>query len=94
LINNKLIWECYNNRVSEHLEVKRTENLIWKDAILVIWEIELWNTSLSVIYVEEIRFKSKQYNEVMWIDALNKLWKSVTINFIIKLSLLKNSAWK
>jgi hypothetical protein len=30
LMNNELIWECYNNRVSEHLEVKWTENLIKK----------------------------------------------------------------
>jgi hypothetical protein len=28
LMNDKLIWECYNNRTDEHLEVKWTENLV------------------------------------------------------------------
>jgi len=28
-----------------------------KDAVLIILEIELWSTSLSVSHVEEIRFR-------------------------------------
>jgi hypothetical protein len=28
LIDEKLIQECYNSKIDEHLEVKRTENLI------------------------------------------------------------------
>jgi len=28
LTDEELIWVCHNNRVSEHLEVKRTENLV------------------------------------------------------------------
>jgi len=38
--------------------------------------------------------RNKKYNEVIWIDMLSKLWKSVTMNFIIKLSSLKDSAWE
>jgi len=29
LMNDKLIQKCYNSWADEHLEVKKTENLIW-----------------------------------------------------------------
>jgi len=38
--------------------------------------------------------RNKWYDEVTWIDTLNRLWKSVTMNFIMKLSSSKNSAWE
>jgi hypothetical protein len=30
LMNDKLIWECHNDRVSEHFEVKKIKNLVWR----------------------------------------------------------------
>ncbi len=38
--------------------------------------------------------RDKYYDEVTWLNALNVLWESVIMNFIIKLLKFKNSAWE
>ncbi len=38
--------------------------------------------------------RDKKYNKVTWIDTLSRSWKSTIMNFIMKLSSLKNSAWE
>jgi hypothetical protein len=38
--------------------------------------------------------KNKQYNEITQISALSKLWELIIMNFVMKLSSLKNSAWE
>ncbi len=37
--------------------------------------------------------RDKWYDEVTWIDVLSRSWKSITMNFITKLSSSKDSAW-
>ncbi len=38
--------------------------------------------------------RDKCYNRVTWLNILNVLWESVIMNFIMKLSKFKNSAWE
>jgi len=95
LMNNELIQECHDSWVDEHLEVKKTKNLIRQRCNIS----DLRNQVMKYIVRCELCWKNKiqrnkQYNEVIWIDVLSESWKSVTINFIIKLSSLKNSTWE
>jgi len=95
LMNNKLIQKCHNSWADEHLEVKRTENLVWwRHSIsdLRNWVMK-YITKCESCWKHKIQ-RNKQYDEVTQIDMLSKSWKSVIMNFIMKLSSLKNSAWE
>jgi len=95
LMNDELIQKCHDSWADEHLEVKRTENLVrWKHNIS---DLRNW-VMKYIIRCESCQKnkiqRNKQYNEVIQIDVLSKSWKSVTMNFIMKLSSSKNSTWE
>jgi len=94
LTDEELIWVCHDNRVREHLEVKRTENLIRRRCN--ISDLKDWITEYIVrcnsCHRNKIQ-RNKRYDEVTQLDALNVSWESVTMNFIMKLSTSKDSAW-
>ena len=95
LMNNKLIQKCHDSWADEHLRVKRTENLIWWRCN--ISDLRNWVTKYIIkcelCWRNKIQ-RDKQYNKITWIDVLSRSWKSVTMNFITKLSSSKNLAWR
>jgi len=94
LTDEELIQVCHNNRVNEHLEVKRTEDLIQRRhniSNLRDWIIK-YIIRCNSCHKNKIQ-RDKEYDKVTWLDALNAPWESVTMNFITKLPTLKDSAW-
>ncbi len=94
LTNEELIWVCHNSRADEHLEVKRTENLIQRRHN--ISDLRDWITEYIVrcnsCHRNKIQ-RNKRYDRVTQLDTLNAPWESVTMNFITKLSTSKDLAW-
>ncbi len=94
LTDEELIWVCHNGRANEHLEVKRTEDLIQRRRN--ISDLKDWITEYIIRCDSCCRNKiqrDKRYDEVTWLDAPDAPWKSVTMNFITKLLTSKDSAW-
>jgi len=94
LTDEELIWVCYDSKVDEHLEIKRTENLVWRRCN--ISDLKNWITEYIVKCDSCCRNKiqrDKKYNEITWLSASDALWKSVTMNFITKLLMSKDLAW-
>jgi len=94
LMNEELIQVCHNNKVDEHLEVKRTENLIQRRHNIsnLKDQITEYIIRCNSCCRNKIQ-RDKRYDEVTQLDALNASWESVTMNFITKLLTLKDSAW-
>ncbi len=94
LTDEELIQICHNGRADEHLEVKRTEDLIQRRNN--ISDLKDWITEYIIKCDSCCRNKiqrDKRYNRVTQLDALNASWESVIMNFIMKLSTSKNLAW-
>jgi len=95
LTDKELIQVCHDSRVDEHLEVKRTENLIQRRCN--ISDLRNWITEYIARCDSCCRNKiqrDKRYDRVTWLNTLNVPWESVTMNFIMKLLTSKNSAWE
>ncbi len=95
LMNEELIQVCHNDRVNKHLEVKRTENLVWRRHNIsnLKDQITKYIIKCNLCCRNKIQ-KDKRYDEVTQLNTSNALWKSVTMNFITKLLTSKNSAWR
>jgi len=94
LTDNELIQECHDSQAGGHLEVKRTENLVrWRRNIsdLRSWVMK-YIARCESCWKNKIQ-RDKRYDEVTQIGALSRPWESVTMNFIMKLSPSKDSAW-
>ncbi len=94
LTNEELIWICHNGRASEHLEVKRTEDLIQRRHN--ISDLRNWITKYIVRCNSCCRNKiqrDKRYDRVTQLNASDAPWESVTMDFIMKLLTSKNLAW-
>jgi len=94
LTDEELIQVCHNSRVSEHLEVKRTEDLVQRRCNIsdLKNQITEYIVRCDLCCRNKIQ-RDKRYDEVTQLNAPNALWKSVTMNFITKLLTLKNLAW-
>jgi len=94
LTDEELIQVCHDNRIDEHLEVKRTENLIQRRHNISNLKDQITEYIIRCDSCCRNKIqRNKRYDRVMQLDALNAPWKSVTMNFITKLSTLKDSAW-
>jgi len=95
LTDEELIWVCHDSKADEHLEVKRTENLVQRRHN--ISDLRDWITEYIIrcnsCHRNKIQ-RDKRYDEVTQLNASNAPWKSVTMNFIMKLSTSKNPAWE
>jgi hypothetical protein len=91
LTDEELIQVCHNSRADEHLEVKRTEDLIQRSTISATLEIESLSTS-DAIHVTETRFREIKDMMSNTTRHTECAMKSVTMNFITKLLTSKNSA--
>jgi len=94
LTDEELIQVCHNGRASEHLEVKRTEDLIQRRHN--VSDLRDWITEYIVRCNSCRRNKiqrDKRYDRVTQLDASNAPWESVTMNFITKLLTSKDLAW-
>jgi len=94
LTDKELIWVCHNSRVNEHLEIKRTEDLIWRRhnvSDLKDWIIK-YIVRCDSCHRNKIQ-RDKRYDEITQLDTPDTSWKSITMNFITKLLMSKNSAW-
>jgi len=95
LTDDKLIRMCHNSWAGEHLEVKCTEDLVQRRCN--IDDLCNWITEYIVrcdsCWHNKIQ-RDKHYNEITWLNALNVLWESVIIDFIMKLLKFKDSAWE
>jgi len=93
LMNKELIQVCHDNRANEHLEVKRTEDLIQRRHNIsnLKDQITEYIIRCDLCCKNKIQ-RDKRYNRVTQLDTLNASWKSVTMNFITKLLTSKDLA--
>ncbi len=94
LTDEELIWVCHDDRADEHLEVKRTEDLIQRRCNIsdLKDQITEYIIKCNSCCRNKIQ-RDKRYDEVTWLNALNAPWESITMNFITKLPTLKDSTW-
>ena len=93
LMNDELIKVCYDSRADRHLEVKCTEDFVWRKCNiddLCNW-IMKYIVRCNSCWYNKIQ-RDKHYNKITQLNALNAFWESVIMNFIIKLLKFKNSA--
>jgi len=95
LTNKETIQVCPNSRADEHLEVKRTEDLIQRRHNIsdLKNQITEYIIRCNSCHRNKIQ-RDKRYDRVTQLNTLNASWESVTMNFITKLSTLKDSAWR
>ncbi len=94
LTDEELIWVCHNSKANEHLEVKRIKNLIQRrhDISNLRDQIIKYIIRCNSCHRNKIQ-RDKRYDRVTQLNTLNVLWESITMNFITKLSTLKDLAW-
>jgi len=94
LTDEELIQVCHNDRASEHLEVKRTEDLIQRRHNIsdLRDQITEYIVRCNSCHRNKIQ-RDKRYDKVTQLNTLNAPWESVIMNFITKLPTSKNSAW-
>ncbi len=94
LTDEELIWVCHDDRADEHLEVKRTEDLIQRRHNIsnLKDQITEYIIKCNSCCRNKIQ-RDKRYDRITWLNAPNAPWESVTMNFITKLSTSKNPAW-
>jgi len=94
LMNEELIQVCHDSRADEHLEVKRTEDLIQRRHNIsnLKDQITEYIVRCNSCCRNKIQ-RDKRYDRVTQLNTLNASWKSITMNFITKLPTSKNSAW-
>jgi len=94
LTDEELIQVCHNNKADEHLEVKRTENLIQRrhNVSDLKDQITEYIIKCNSCHRNKIQ-RNKRYDEVTQLNTSNAPWESVTMNFITKLLTSKNLAW-
>jgi len=94
LMDEELIQVCHDDRADEHLEVKRTEDLVQRRRN--VSDLRDWITEYIIkcnsCHRNKIQ-RDKRYDRVTQLDALDAPWESVTMNFITKLSTSKDPAW-
>jgi len=94
LTDEEMIQVCHNSRASEHLRVKRTEDLVQRRhniSNLRDWIIK-YIVRCNSCHRNKIQ-RDKRYDKVTQLNAPNAPWESVTMNFITKLLTSKNLAW-
>jgi len=93
LMNEELIQVCHNDRVTEHLEVKRIKNLIQRRHNISNLKNQIikYIVKCDSCHRNKIQ-RDKRYDRVTQLDTSNAPWESVIMNFITKLSTLKNLA--
>jgi hypothetical protein len=94
LTDEELIQVCHNSRAGEHLEVKRTEDLIQRRHNIsdLRDRITEYIVRCNSCHRNKIQ-RDKRYDRVTQLDTLNAPWESVTMNFITKLPTSKDPAW-
>ena len=92
--DEKIIKKCHESRTAEHFEVKWTENLVqWRCSITNCREqITEMITKCNSCWWNRIS-RDKRYDEIKQLEVPEGPWESVTMNFIVKLSPSKDSAW-
>ena len=93
--DEKIIKKCHESRTAEHFEVKQTENLVWWRCSIVNcreWITEMI-TKCDSYWWNRIS-RDKKYDEIKQLEVSKSSWESVMMNFIVKLSPLKDSAWE
>jgi len=95
LTDEELIQVCHDSRADEHLEVKRTKDLIQRRHNIsdLKNQITEYIARCNSCRRNKIQ-RDKRYDRVTQLDALNVPWESVTMNFITKLLTSKNLAWE
>jgi len=94
LTDKELIQVCHNNRASEHLEVKRTEDLVQRRRNIsgLKDQITEYIVRCNSCHRNKIQ-RDKRYDGVTRLDTPNAPWESVTMDFITKLPTSKDPAW-
>ncbi len=95
LTDKELIKICHDSRADGHLEVKRTEDLVQRRRNIkdLRNRITKYITRCDSCRRNKIQ-RDKRYDGIARLDALNAPWKSVTMDFVTKLPLSKDLAWK
>jgi len=94
LTDEELIQVCHDDRANEHLEVKRTENLVQRRHNISDLRNQITEYIVRCNSCQRNKIqRDKRYDRVTQLNTLNAPWKSITMNFITKLLTLKNPAW-
>jgi len=95
LTNEELIWVCHDDRADEHLEVKRTEDLVQRRHNIsnLKDQITEYIARCNSCCRNKIQ-RDKRYDEITQLDTPNAPWELVTMNFITKLLMSKDLAWE
>ena len=93
--DEKIIKKCHESRTAEHFEVKWTENFVqWRCSIVNCREqITEMIAKCNSCWWNRIS-RDKRYDEIKQLEVSEGPWESVTMNFIVKLSPSKDSAWE
>ncbi len=94
LTDEEIIQVCHDDRVSEHLEVKRTEDLIQRRCNISNLKDQIikYIVKCDSCHRNKIQ-RDKRYDRVTQLDTLNASWESIIMDFITKLLTSKNLAW-
>jgi len=94
LTDKELIQVCHDGRAGEHLEVKRTEDLVQRRHNISNLKDQITEYIVRCNSCRRNKIqRDKRYNRVTQLDTLNAPWKSVTMDFITKLPTSKDPAW-
>ena len=92
--DDNVIRKCHETKVSKYLEIRRIKDLVWQKCNLWDCYKRVWQYIARYNFCQWNKINcSKQYNRITQLNALNVLWTSITMNFIVKLLSLKNSVW-
>ncbi len=94
LMNEELIQVCHDDRVNEHLEVKRIKDLVWRRHNISNLKNQIikYIVKCDSCHRNKIQ-KDKRHDEITQLNTPDVSWESVTMNFIMKLSMSKDLAW-
>jgi len=95
LTDKELIKICHDSRADGHLGVKCTENLVQRRHNIsdLRNQITEYIARCDSCRRNKIQ-RSKRYDGVTRLNALNAPWESVTMDFITKLPLSEDPAWE
>ncbi len=93
LTDEEMIQVCHNSRTDEHLEIKRTEDLIQRRHNIsdLRNRITEYIARCDSCHRNKIQ-RDKRFGRVTQLDTLNAPWESITMNFITKLPISKDPA--
>ena len=92
--DEEIIKECHESRTAGHFGVKRTEDLVRRRRSIANCRKQITEIIAKCDSCRRNRIsRDKRYDGIKRLEAPEGPWKSITMNFIVKLPPLKDPAW-